>query len=116
MFRLLPREEKYFELFNRQASAVVEAAGELHNLFENFEHREGYVTKITGIETSCDEVTHEIIKKLNQTFITPIDREDIHALAGGLDDIVDAIEYSAVRVMLYRLAEPTLIGHAQFAN
>ncbi|MFN9743254.1 MAG: DUF47 domain-containing protein, partial [Acidobacteriota bacterium] len=82
MFRLLPREDKYFELFNRQASYVVEASVQLDQLFEDFENREGYVNRITEIENLCDEVTHQIIKKLNQTFITPIDREDIHALAG----------------------------------
>jgi len=69
------------------------------------------VNKITVIEKTCDEVTHQIIKTLNQTFITPIDREDIHALAGGLDDIVDAIEYTARRVILYRIEGPT--NHAR---
>ena len=107
MFRLLPKEEKYFELFNRQAGFVVEAARQLSSLFEDFGNREGYVKQIKAIETACDDVTHEIIKKLNQTFITPIDREDIHALAGGLDDIVDAIEYTALRVILYRIEGPT---------
>ena len=107
MFRLLPREEKYFEMFNRQAAYVVEAADQLHQLFDDFANREVYVSRITEIENQCDEVTHQIIKKLNQTFITPIDREDIHALAGGLDDIVDAIEYTARRVILYRIGEST---------
>lgn len=111
MFRLLPREEKYFELFNRQAAYVVAASEQLHLLFEDFANRERYVNKVTEIENLCDEVTHEVIKRLNQTFITPIDREDIHALAGGLDDIVDAIEYTARRVMLYRIEGPT--PHAQ---
>jgi predicted phosphate transport protein (TIGR00153 family) len=107
MFRFLPREEKYFALFNRQAAAVVEAAQQLARLFEDFENREVHVRKITAIEKACDEITHDIIKKLNQTFITPIDREDIHALAGGLDDIVDSIEYTAVRILLYRIEGPT---------
>jgi uncharacterized protein len=107
MFRLLPREDKYFEMFNRQAAYVVEAAVQLHKLFDDFDNREVHVDRITEIENLCDEVTHQIIKKLNQTFITPIDREDIHALAGGLDDIVDAIEYTARRVMLYRIGEST---------
>jgi predicted phosphate transport protein (TIGR00153 family) len=111
MFHLLPREEKYFELFNQQAASIVESAQLLHRLFEDFDHREEIVNKITVIENACDEVTHQIIKKLNQTFITPIDREDIHALAGGLDDIVDAIEYTARRVILYRIEGPT--NHAR---
>lgn len=107
MFHLLPREEKYFELFNQQAASIVESAHLLHRLFEDFDNRVEIVNKITTIENDCDEVTHQIIKKLNQTFITPIDREDIHALAGGLDDIVDAIEYTARRVILYRIEGPT---------
>ena len=111
MFHLLPREEKYFELFNQQAASIVESAQLLHRLFEDFDHREEIVNKITVIENACDEVTHQIIKTLNQTFITPIDREDIHALAGGLDDIVDAIEYTARRVILYRIEGPT--NHAR---
>ncbi|MFZ4792581.1 MAG: DUF47 domain-containing protein [Blastocatellia bacterium] len=111
MFHLLPREEKYFELFNQQAASIVESAHLLHRLFEDFDHREEIVNKITVIENACDEVTHQIIKTLNQTFITPIDREDIHALAGGLDDIVDAIEYTARRVILYRIEGPT--NHAR---
>ena len=111
MFHLLPREEKYFELFNQQAASIVESAHLLHRIFEDFDHREEIVNKITVIEKACDEVTHQIIKTLNQTFITPIDREDIHALAGGLDDIVDAIEYTARRVILYRIEGPT--NHAR---
>ncbi|NBO63254.1 MAG: DUF47 domain-containing protein [Acidobacteria bacterium] len=107
MFRLLPREDKYFEMFNRQAAYVVEAAELLDQLFLDFDNRGVYVERISEIETQCDEVTHQIIKKLNQTFITPIDREDIHALAGGLDDIVDGIEYTARRVILYRIEEST---------
>ncbi|MEY4167615.1 MAG: hypothetical protein RIR52_1439 [Acidobacteriota bacterium] len=107
MFRLLPREEKYFEMFNQQAAYVVEAAEQLHRLFDDFSNREVHVNRISEIENLCDDVTHQIIKKLNQTFITPIDREDIHALAGGLDDIVDAIEYTARRVILYRIGEST---------
>jgi predicted phosphate transport protein (TIGR00153 family) len=107
MFGLLPKEEKYFELFNQLASHLTESAKLLQNLFSDFENRAGYAEKIKAVEHTCDVITHEIIKKLNQTFITPIDREDIHALASGLDDIVDAIEYTAKRVMLYHVAQST---------
>jgi predicted phosphate transport protein (TIGR00153 family) len=127
MFGLLPKEEKYFELFNQLASHLTESAKLLQNLFSDFENRASYADKIKAVEHTCDVITHEIIKKLNQTFITPIDREDIHALASGLDDIVDAIEYTAKRVMLYHVSQSTeharkmsdvmvrLTGHLQHA-
>ena len=105
--RLLPREEKYFSLFNTLASHLTESAKLLQNLFSDFENRAAYAEQIKVVEHKCDEITHEIIKKLNQTFITPIDREDIHALASGLDDIVDAIEYTAKRIILYHVAQST---------
>ena len=107
MIRLLPREEKYFILFNNLASHLTESAKMLQNLFSDFDNRASYADQIKVVEHKCDEITHEIIKKLNQTFITPIDREDIHALASGLDDIVDAIEYTAKRIILYHVAQST---------
>ena len=103
MFRLLPREDKYFEMFNSMASHMTECALLLQKIFSDFDNRVAYADKIEEVEHECDVITHEIIKKLNQTFITPIDREDIHALISGLDDIVDAIEYTAKRVILYRV-------------
>jgi predicted phosphate transport protein (TIGR00153 family) len=111
MFRLLPKEDKYFDLFNSMASHMMECALLLQKLFSDFDNRVAYADKIKEVEHNCDLLTHEIVKKLNQTFITPIDREDIHALASGLDDIVDAIEYTAKRVILYRVEEST--GHAR---
>jgi uncharacterized protein len=107
MFRLLPREDKYFDMFNSMASYMTECALLLQKLFSDFDNRVAYADKIKDVEHNCDLLTHEIVKKLNQTFITPIDREDIHALASGLDDIVDAIEYTAKRVILYRVEGPT---------
>ena len=107
MFRLLPREDKYFEMFNSMASHMTECALLLQKIFSDFDNRAAYADKIKEVEHECDVITHEIIKKLNQTFITPIDREDIHALISGLDDIVDAIEYTAKRVILYRVDSPT---------
>ncbi|MEO6725999.1 MAG: DUF47 family protein [Blastocatellia bacterium] len=107
MIRLLPREEKYFSLFNNLASHLTESAKLLQNLFSDFDNRASYAEQIKVVEHKCDDITHEIIKKLNQTFITPIDREDIHALASGLDDIVDAIEYTAKRIILYHVTQST---------
>jgi uncharacterized protein len=107
MFRLLPKEDKYFEMFNVMAAQITECALLLQKLFSDFDKRAAYAEKIKDVERNCDLITHDIVKKLNQTFITPIDREDIHALASGLDDIVDEIEYTAKRVILYRVEEPT---------
>ncbi len=107
MFRLLPREEKYFDLFNQLASQARLGANKLQQLFTDFENRAQYADEIKDIEHRCDEITHDIIKRLNLTFITPIDREDIHALASGMDDVVDAIDYTARRVILYRVERPT---------
>ena len=107
MFRLLPREDKYFDMFNRMATQMTECSLLLQKLFSDFDNRVAYADKIKDVEHNCDLLTHEIVKKLNQTFITPFDREDIHALASGLDDIVDAIEYTAKRVILYRVDGPT---------
>jgi uncharacterized protein Yka (UPF0111/DUF47 family) len=83
MFRLLPREDKYFDMFNRMASHMTECALLLQKLFSDFDNRVTYADKIKDVEHNCDLLTHEIVKKLNQTFITPIDREDIHALASN---------------------------------
>ena len=111
MFRLLPRDEKYFDLFNRISSYLSEGSLLLQQLFNDFEKHREYVEKIKKIELACDELTHEIISRLNKTFITPIDREDIHALASELDDVMDYIEYVATRTVLFRIENSTT--HAQ---
>ncbi|HZS09832.1 MAG TPA: DUF47 family protein [Blastocatellia bacterium] len=107
MFGLLPKEEKYFALFNQMAAHIREGASLLKKLFEDFENRGKYADQIKQVEHKCDEITHDIIRKLNQTFITPIDREDIHALASQLDDVIDYIEYASRRVVLYRVEQST---------
>lgn len=103
MFRLLPKEEKYFDMFNNMASHLTEGALLLQKLFSDFERHGEYADRIKDIEHTCDEITHDIVIRLNQTFITPIDREDIHALAGQLDDVIDYIEYVARRTVLFRI-------------
>ena len=107
MFRLLPKEDKYFDQFNRLASNINGSAQLLQKLFSDFVSRAAYADQIKELEHTCDEITYSIIKQLNQTFITPFDREDIHALASVLDDVIDDIEYISRRVILYRLSAPT---------
>jgi hypothetical protein len=108
MFRLIPREEKFFEFFRRAAGNILEASkvlvrmmdGQAGDLQEHWKRLEEF-------EHEGDKITHQIIRKLNRTFITPIDREDIHALAVALDDVMDLIEAAGARMTLYKIAQPT---------
>ncbi len=99
--RLIPREEKFFELFRQQAANVVEAAKLLKDLLEDYTDIDQKRLKIEKAESAGDEIAHRIIEKLNTTFITPMDREDIHALTSALDDILDLIYATAQRLHLY---------------
>jgi uncharacterized protein len=102
-FSLLPREYQFFDLFDKMADASVDAA----RLFKQFAVQgtfdEAENEKMRGIEHHCDEITHEIINKLNRTFITPFDREDIYALAHRFDSVVDIIHAITKRMLLYNL-------------
>lgn len=107
MFNLIPREVRFFDYFEQQAAHITRAAGLLHDLVHDFPDARAKLHAIKEVEHLGDQVTHEIVKKLNTTFITPIDREDIHALATRLDDVLDYMEASAERLVLYRIKEPT---------
>jgi uncharacterized protein len=104
--RLFSHGEEYFELFERAAGHVVEGARALVALIESrvpVEQLPAAVARIKDIEHACDHVTHETLARLNKTFITPLDREDIHALATELDDILDLIDEAAGRLAIYRI-------------
>jgi predicted phosphate transport protein (TIGR00153 family) len=105
--KLFPREEKFFELFNMQSANVVEGAKLLRDLLENYVDVEQKRMIIEKTENNGDEITHKIIEKLNLSFITPMDREDIHALACALDDILDYINATAQRLSLYGVTQIT---------
>ncbi len=107
MFRFLPREEKFFDLFEQQATNIVAAARVLAGLTLDYASAEAKAKEIKDLEHAGDTVTHELVRRLNLTFITPIDREDIYALAGRLDDVLDLIDAVADRLLLYKIAEPT---------
>jgi len=107
MFKLIPREERYFDLFNEMATHIHASAKLLVELFNQFDNAEHYAHQIKDLEHQCDDLTHAIVKKLNQTFITPIDREDIYALAKALDDVIDLIDAVANHALLYRVARVT---------
>lgn len=107
MIRLVPKQDSFFELFEKQIKTVNDAAKMLEKLYVKYEDAEDLAFKITAIEHDADEIVHEIMKKLNTTFVTPLDREDIHALASAMDDIIDYIEAASDRTVLYEVEEPT---------
>jgi predicted phosphate transport protein (TIGR00153 family) len=107
MFNLIPKEVRFFDYFEQQSRHILEASRLLLDLVQHFPDARAKVHSIKEIEHQGDAVTHEIVKKLNTTFITPLDREDIHALATRLDDVLDYIEAAAERLVVYRIKEPT---------
>src|SRR6185436_13859574 len=102
-FRLIPREEKFYKDFQALADELKRGARLLEAMFTGDRPVWDKADEIKEVEHKCDFITHEIIQRLNRTFVTPIDREDIHALARSLDDVMDAIDASAALVRLYRL-------------
>jgi len=102
--RLLPREEEFFDLFVAVATRNKEAAQHLRDLFDApAERRTPHVEAIKRLEHEADQVTHEVVNRLDRTFITPLDREDIHQLASDLDDVMDAIDGTARRSQIFHL-------------
>ena len=102
-FRLIPREEKFYKDFQALADELKRGARLLEEMVAPEHPVWDKAEEIKEVEHKCDFLTHEIIQRLNRTFVTPIDREDIHALARSLDDVMDAIDASASLVRLYRL-------------
>lgn len=107
MFSLFPREEDFFVLFRKQAALVREGCGMLHDMMVSFDRLEERAKELKDVEHRADLVTHEIFERLNRTFITPLEREDIHQLASNLDDVLDAVEAIGSRMMLFRVGQPT---------
>ena len=101
--RLLPRDERFFDLFTSVAAIGVEAAGHLHEMLKTDDDRRAPIADaIKRCEHQADELTHEVVKRLDRSFITPLDREDIHMLASRLDDIVDRIDGTARRTTIFK--------------
>lgn len=101
MFGLIPKEEKFYVMFREMAKIVVEGAITLKEMLDNFNEPNKSQQIIKEIEHRGDIKTHEIIKKLNTSFITPFDREDIYQLAAALDNIIDMIDTSSQHIVLY---------------
>ena len=98
---LVPRERRFYDLFDEHVANIVGAAEVLVELFGDFADIAGRQRQIKGFEHQGDEVTHEIVRTLNRTFVTPFDREDIYALSSGLDDVLDFIDETATTISLY---------------
>jgi uncharacterized protein len=114
-FRWLPREEKFYSDFQSLADELKRGASALEAMLVPDHPIWDKADEIKEIEHKCDFLTHEIIQRLNRTFVTPLDREDIHALARSLDDVMDAIDASATLIRLYRL-ESVRYGARELAN
>jgi uncharacterized protein len=101
-----PKEREFFDLFEEAGANIVKAAGLLEQMLQAWPDHGDLGRDVLACEHEGDRITHDIIQRLNQTFVTPIDREDIYALASGLDDIVDYTEEVADFLGLYRIEAP----------
>lgn len=106
-FSLLPKEDEYFVFFSQMGSKIEEASRLLIRMCEDdIDRHEDYARLIKDVEHQCDEITHKITTKLNKSFITPFDREDIYHLAVALDDICDYIDAGARAIVMYAVGVP----------
>jgi len=106
-FSFMPRNEKFFDLFEESARNMVKAARGLQELVESWNNIEGRIAEITELEHQGDSITHQIIAQLNRTFVTPFDREDIALLAHTMDDITDFIHAAADAMFIYKIDRPS---------
>ena len=104
-FRLTPREDSYYDMFADSANNLVAGARLLVELISDGTNREAIAEKMRACEHAGDEFTHAIMRRLNESFITPFDREDIYRLASSLDDVMDFMEAAADLVVLYKIDE-----------
>lgn len=107
MFGLIPKDEKFFQMFKEMTANTIKGAELLKEMIDDFEDPAGSQRRIKDAEHKGDSLTHDIIKKLNKSFITPFDREDIYSLASKLDDIMDLIDASSQRMVMYNVEKPT---------
>jgi predicted phosphate transport protein (TIGR00153 family) len=105
-FKLIPQEGEFVEIFGQLADKVALGATELLRLLNDYRDIDVRAGRILDIEHEADELTHEIIRRINVTFVTPFDRSDIHRLASGLDDVLDHIEAAAEYLQLHKIDEP----------
>jgi uncharacterized protein len=106
-FSFFPKDEDFFGLFRKQAALVREGCEQLHEMMTQFDDLDERARKLKDVEHRCDLVTHEIFERLNRTFITPLEREDIHAMASGLDDVLDSVEAIGSRIVMFHIKATT---------
>lgn len=103
--RLIPKDEKFFDLFDALAERITRSAGLLNELFTEPTRLDFFAGQIKELEHQADEITHEIMERLDRSFVTPLDREDIHKLATQLDDVVDLMDGTARRAQMFHLSD-----------
>ncbi|MAG14499.1 MAG: phosphate transport regulator [Dehalococcoidales bacterium] len=106
-FSLIPRESKFFHLFEESARNMLKTSQTLREMLDSLEPVEGRVAEITGLEHAGDTITHQIVAQLHRTFVTPFDREDMAILAHTMDDVTDFIHAAADAMLIYKINEPT---------
>lgn len=106
-FLITPKDTKFYDLFEQSTANLVTAAEKLVDLFNNYEDVEAKARQLKDLEHQGDTITHEIIRRVNLTFVTPIDREDIVLLAHTMDSIMDFMEAAGRTAFLYRITQPT---------
>ncbi len=116
--RMIPKEEKFFDLFYELAIKIEEGGELFLDMVEHYEYSEPKIAKLKELEQEADVITHKTYEKMHKTFLTPIDREDIYALVNKMDSILDMIEASAARMSLYKVKVPAkeIIDQAKILN
>jgi hypothetical protein len=116
--RLIPREEKFYDLFEELINKIEEGGKLFLEMVEKYEYPLPTITKLKELEHEADVITHRTYEKMHKSFLTPLDREDIYALVNKMDSILDMIEASAARMNLYKVKKPTkvIIDQAKILN
>jgi len=107
VFGLLARDTKFFDLFEKAADVVIRTAQAYADLASDYARRDDIIVRIRQLEHDGDEITHTTLDRLDKTFITPFDREDIQTLMKQMDDVIDEIDAASKRLILYKILEPT---------
>ena len=105
---LMPKEQKFFDLFEASAANAIQGAKALKEMVDTWQFIDSHIAEITELEHTGDTITHQVISLLHRTFVTPFDREDIYKLSSSLDDIIDLIDAVSSRIILYRVEQPTV--------
>jgi predicted phosphate transport protein (TIGR00153 family) len=107
VFSIIPRDMRFFDLFEEAGAILIRAAEAYVQVTKDYPHRNDHIAAIRQLEREGDDVAHRTLNRLDTTFITPFDREDIYNLMRLMDDVVDEIDAAAKRLTLYQIAEPT---------